>query len=269
MDIANLTHPKATAAISALVNGTLATPNTWEVKISACGSDENKKKAAWESLIKEGELLDMAFLKNLRGIANAGVSENIIKQRIKKIDSKKLLPIDFIRCGDNNTHYESEIEEKFLSHFEKPTFDGDTAILVDVSSSMDGKNLDYACALAMTGREMFSNVDIYTFSDELVEVPARHGWALKEAIDKSQDHWGTDMWQSIRKMVDKKYHDRLIIITDEQCTYGSVINGNIFKHAYIINVSTYENGVGYANGYTHINGFSDGVFDYMAEIEKC
>lgn len=267
VDIANLTHPMSTAAISKLIKGELAVPNTWEVKISACGSDKEKKKTAWETLIKENELLDMAFLKNLRGISESGVSSELIKQRIEKIDSKKLLPIDFIRCGDNNVAFESQIEQKFLSHFEKPTFTGKTAFLVDVSGSMDGKNLDYASALAMIGREMFDNVDIYTFSGRVVQVPARHGWGLKEVISRSQPHCGTEMWRAIRALTNKGYK-RLIVITDEQTSWGQPVSGDVFNNAYIINVATYRNGVGYGDGYIHINGFSDGVFDYMAEIEK-
>ena len=267
VDIANLTHPMSTTAISKLIKGELATPNTWEVKISACGSDKEKKKAAWETLIKENELLDMAFLKNLRGISESGVSSELIKQRIEKIDSKKLLPIDFIRCGDNNVGFESQIEQKFLSHFEKPTFTGKTAFLVDVSGSMDGKNLDYASALAMIGREMFDNVDIYTFSNRVVQVPARHGWGLKDAINRSQIHSCTYMWQAIGSLTNKGY-ERLIVITDEQTYGGNKVDGRVFGKAYIINIETYQNGVGYDDGYIHINGFSDGVFDYMAEIEK-
>lgn len=267
VDIANLTHPKSTTAIEGLIKGALATPNTWEVKISACGNDKEKKKTAWETLIKENELLDMAFLKNLRGIADSGVSDELIKKRIEKIDSKKLLPIDFIRCGDNNVAFESQIEQKFLSHFEKPTFSGKTAFLVDVSGSMDGKPLDYASALAMIGREMFEDVDIYTFSDEVIQVPARHGWGLKDAIDRSQKHWGTNMWQAIESLTGKGYK-RLIVITDEQTSWGEKVKGEVFGRAYIINVATYRNGVGYNDGYIHINGFSDGVFDYITEIEK-
>ena len=267
VDIANLTHPISNEAISKLIKGELATPNTWEVKISACGNDKGKKKVAWETLIKENELLDMAFLKNLRGIKEAGVNDELIKQRIEKIDSKKLLPIDFIRCGDNNVEFESQIEKKFLSHFEKPTFSGKTAFLVDVSCSMDGRPLDYASALAMIGREMFEDVDIYTFSNEVIQVPARHGWGLKDAIDRSQHHGCTYMWQAIRSLTNKGY-ERLIVITDEQTYGGNKVDGKVFGKAYIINVAIYQNGVGYNDGYIHINGFSDGVFDYMTEIEK-
>ena len=268
VDIANLTHPMSNNAISKLIKGELATPNTWEVKISACGNNKEKKKQAWEALIKENDLLDMAFLKNLRGIKESGVSDDLIKQRISKIDSHKLLPIDFVRCGDNNVEFESQIEQKFLSHFEKPTFFGKTAFLIDVSGSMDGKNLDYASALAMIGREMFEDVDIYTFSNEVVQVPARHGWGLKDAINRSQPHFGTYMWKAINLLNKNGYYKRLIVITDEQTFGGQPVSGTVFGKAYIINIATYQNGVGYDNGYIHINGFSGGVFDYMSEIEK-
>lgn len=42
----------------------------------------------------------------------------------------------------------------------------------------------------------------------------------------------------------------------------------VIKNAYIINVAPYNKGVGYNNGYKHINGFSDKVFNYITEIEK-
>lgn len=44
VDIVNLCHPKVTEAIDKLVKGTLETPKTWEVLLSAAGSDKEKKK---------------------------------------------------------------------------------------------------------------------------------------------------------------------------------------------------------------------------------
>lgn len=75
------------------------------------------------------------------------------------------------------------------------------------------------------------------------------------------------MWKAIRDVKDKGYK-RLIVITDEQCCWGEKVNGNVFENAYIINVATYQRGVGYNDGYKHIDGFSDGIFDYMLEIER-
>lgn len=273
VDIANLCHPKVTDAIDKLIKGSLETPKTWEVMLSASGSDKEKKKLAWLDLINTNKLPDMALLKNIRGMLESGVSKEVIVNRINGISSGKLLPIDYIRAGQSNPSLENEIENKFLSTFTKEKMSGKTAILVDVSGSMyygggnsDYNRIKYAYALAMIGRETFENVDIYSFSNENKLIPNRRGFALAEAIDKSQSHSGTYMWNSVEKVSSKGY-DRIIVVTDEQA-HDSPSN-KILDNMYIINVASYERGVGYTYGtnITHINGFSDKVFDYIYEIE--
>ena len=266
VDIANLCHPKVTDAIDKLIKGALETPKTWEVLLSASGSDNEKKKLAWLELINTQKLPDMALLKNIRGMLNVGVSKKTIVNRINDIQNGKLLPIDYIRAGQNNPTLESEIENKFLSTFTKEKAYGKTAILVDVSGSMDGDRLKYALALAMIGREMYENVDIYSFSNETILVPNRRGFALADAIDKSQRHSGTYMWKSVKNISNKGY-DRIIVVTDEQ-TMDAPEN-KLTDRMYVINVASYARGVGYTYGtnITHINGFSDKVFDYILEIE--
>ena len=266
VDIANLCHPKVTDAIDKLIKGALETPKTWEVLLSASGSDNEKKKLAWLELINTQKLPDMALLKNIRGMLNVGVSKKTIVNRINDIQNGKLLPIDYIRAGQNNPTLESEIENKFLSTFTKEKASGKTAILVDVSGSMDGDRLKYALALAMIGREMYENVDIYSFSNETILVPNRRGFALADTIDKSQRHSGTYMWKSVKNISNKGY-DRIIVVTDEQ-TMDAPEN-KLTDKMYVINVASYKRGVGYTYGtnITHINGFSDKVFDYILEIE--
>ena len=266
VDIANLCHPKVTPSIDKLVKGTLETPKTWEVLLSSVGSDVEKKKDAWLELIESNKLPDMALLKNIRGMLNVGVSKKTIVNRINDIQNGKLLPIDYIRAGQNNPTLESEIENKFLSTFTKEKASGKTAILVDVSGSMDGDRLKYALALAMIGREMYEDVDVYSFSNETILVPNRRGFGLADAIDKSQRHSGTYMWKSVKNISQKGY-DRIIVVTDEQ-TMDAPEN-KLTDRMYVINVASYARGVGYTYGtnITHINGFSDKVFDYILEIE--
>ena len=62
--------------------------------------------------------------------------------------------------------------------------------------------------------------------------------------------------------------DRLIVITDEQdCSGGgtdSPAHANAFgKHNYIVNVSSYEHGIAYKKSWTHINGWSEAVLDFI------
>lgn len=273
VDIANLVHPKSTEAIDKLMKGTLKTPDTWEVFLSKAGSDKEKKKEAWLKLIKEDKLLDMAFLKNIAGIRKAGIDDKIIKERIKKITLDKLLPIDYIRAGIMNPEFENEIEESFLQNMAntKKELTGKTLILVDVSASMDWNNssfsnLDYANSIAMIGRELCEDVIIYTFSTEEKLVPNRRGFALGTAIKESQCHSGTFLGMSLENINKKEKYDRLIVITDEQTS--DKLPNPLNEKSYIINVSNCQRGVGYEQGYKHISGFSDSIFDYIKEIEK-
>lgn len=265
VDIVNLCHPQVTESIDKLVKGTLPTPKTWEVLLSAAGSDKDKKKEAWLDLINTNKLPDMALLKNIRAMSEAGVEKGTIVSRINNIKNGKLLPIDYIRAAQTNPSMENELEQKFLDSFTKTKMGGNTAILVDVSGSMDGERLKYALTMAMIGREMFENVDIYSFSNEVINVPNRRGFALAEAIDKSQRHSGTYMWRAIDQATSANKYERLIVITDEQSMDSG--NGGKFKNSYIINVAPYNKGVGYENGIKHINGFSDKIYDYIQEIE--
>ena len=99
---------------------------------------------------------------------------------------------------------------------------GKTVLLVDVSGSMDAplsrraemRRNDAAYGLAVLLREIAEQVSIYTFSDKLVRVPSRQGFALRDALHASQPHGGTYLGRALGE-IDEKY-DRLIVITDEQ-----------------------------------------------------
>lgn len=110
----------------------------------------------------------------------------------------------------------------------------------------------------MIGREMFDALRVFTFSNELVEVPGRRGFALRDAITGSQAHGGTELGKAIRSI---PACERLIVITDEQ-SRDSVPN----RKGYLINVASAKNGVGYGD-WVHIDGWSDKVLEYIARYE--
>ena len=68
----------------------------------------------------------------------------------------------------------------------------------------------------------------------------------------------------------EKDADRIIVITDEQDCDTKLrpeeckVFGNNFN--YLINIASEKNGVGYKN-WTHIDGFSESVIDYMLAYE--
>jgi 60 kDa SS-A/Ro ribonucleoprotein len=47
-------------------------------------------------------------------------------------------------------------------------------------------------------------------------VPARRGFALRDAIDASQRHNSTQLGDAVEKLNRNEKYDRLIVITDEQ-----------------------------------------------------
>lgn len=252
-----------------LIDNTLAIPDTWEVALSS-GAD---KKETWERLISENKLGSLALLRNLRNMTQVDVNANMIRKAINEMKTEKILPFRFIAAANHVSQFEPELESamfKCLSeHKELP---GRTLILIDVSGSMGAQisskseitYLDAACGVAMMLREISEGVDVFTFSNEVKRVPARRGFALKEVIINSQYHAGTYLGKAI-EYVNNVDYDRLIVITDEQ-SHDKVPNPK--GKAYLINVASNKNGVGYYNNWTHIDGWSEACLDFIQEYEE-
>lgn len=283
-----------------LVDNELAQAKTWEEELSKGEhkKTEEDKKAVWERQLSSGKLGDMALLRNLRNMHEAGVSENLIEEAMRNARFRKVLPFRFVAAAKMNKWYEPMIEEAMLrkmSHYMKLA--GHTVILVDVSGSMDARlstqsdleRVDVACSLAAFMREVCEKVDVFTFSNSLVQVPARRGFALVDACNKSQHHGGTYLGGAVEAIYatkrpearSRRYNewyygqldppsqglkpDRLVVITDEQA-HDDVILPRGMK-GYMINVASAANGVGYGN-WLHIDGWSEAVIDYIVELEQ-
>ena len=252
----------------------LKTPDTWEVALSG-GAD---KKETFERLIAENKLGGLAMLRNLRNMQEAGVSDSVIKQGLAQMNTERVLPFRFISAAKYAPKFESHLEGAMFKCLEGHVkLRGKTVLLVDVSGSMDAsvssksdlQRVDAGAALAMLLREVCEDVVIYTFSNSEVLVPTRRGFALAEGIKKSQWHSGTYLGKSAQAVaVKEKDADRVIVITDEQ-SHDSV--GNPFQKtgtkAYLINVASERNGVGYNNGWNHIDGWSEACIDYIVAEE--
>ena len=73
------------------------------------------------------------------------------------------------------------------------------------------------------------------------------------------------MWGSIRAAAKNRRNMVMIVITDEQTMdSGSYADANS-DLLVIINVASYQNGVGYEKGTVHISGWSDSVIDWLRE----
>jgi 60 kDa SS-A/Ro ribonucleoprotein len=252
-----------------LVDSTFEVPDTWEVALSS-GAD---KKETWTRLISEKKIGGLAILRNLRNMQEVKVERNVIRQAIAQMNTSRILPYRFIAASKYAPDYEPELESAMFKCLEDHgKFSGRTILLVDVSGSMDGAlssksdltRVDAACGLAMLLRETCNDVSIFTFSRNCVKVPNRRGFALAEAINHSQQRGSTCLGEALRLIDAQETYDRIIVITDEQ-SHDSVSapKGN----GYMINVASYQNGVGYG-AWTHIDGFSESIVDYIMTYEN-
>lgn len=250
-----------------LIEGELKTPDTWEVALS---SGANKKEA-WERLLRDNKLGALALLRNLRNMKEAGVDETLVLAGIASMNSARVLPFRFLAAGRYTPQWEETLERAMLSSLAKQeTLPGRTVLLVDVSGSMTALlsrrsemlRTDAAYGLAILLREICEKASVFTFSDDLVEVPPRRGFALRDALDSSQRHNGTYLGRALGK-IDQKYN-RIIVITDEQA-HDRVPGPQ--GRGYLINVASYKSGVGYG-AWTHIDGWSEAVVEYVRGLEQ-
>ena len=275
-DVLFLCHAKPVDTAQAelwkrLVADELAAPDTWEVALSG-GAD---KREAWERLLEENKLGAMAMLRNLRNMAEAKVSEPLIAAGLGRMKTERVLPFRFIAAARYAPQWETELEQAMFRALDgkngegQTKLQGKTVLLVDVSGSMDAplsrraemRRNDAAYGLAILLREIAEQSSVYTFSDKLVRVPSRQGFALRDALNASQPHNGTYLGKALSEL-DEKY-DRVIVITDEQ-SHDAVPNPR--ARGYVINVASYQNGVGYGK-WVHIDGWSDSVIEYIRAAE--
>jgi hypothetical protein len=277
-DVLFLSHARPVDEVQAalwkrLAENDLATPDTWEVALSATGRGEGaKKREVWERLLAERKLGALALLRNLRNLHAAGVSEALVLGALAALKTDRVLPFRFLAAARNAPQWESALEGAMFRALESRSGDlaGHTVLLVDVSGSMEAplshrsemRRTDAAYGLAILLREIAEKVTIFTFSNAAKRVASRRGMALRDALDQSQPHGGTNLGASLTQVeaAVREGYDRLIVITDEQ-SHDRVPAPK--GKGYVINVASARNGVGHTE-WTHIDGWSEAVIDYIA-----
>jgi 60 kDa SS-A/Ro ribonucleoprotein len=276
-DVLFLCHAKPkdeaqAAAWKKLVEGSLEAPDTWEVALSA----QKGKKETFERLLEEGKLGGMTVLRNLRLMIAAGVSQKLIRQRLDK-GVARVLPFRFVTAARYAPKLEDALESAMLKGVAGlPDLAGSTGLLLDVSGSMNAAlskksettRMDAAAGLAILLREKAEEFSLATFSDSCVQLPPRRGFALRDAMLESQAHASTYLKRALTHLStqpDWKKLERLIVITDEQ-SHDGILPAWTAK-AYVVNVAPYKHGLSYGNGWTHIDGWSERIVDYIAAVE--
>ena len=256
----------------------LATPDTWEVALSATGREERvgDKRQVWERLLTGRKLGALALLRNLRNMHAAGVGEELVLSALAAIKTDRVLPFRFLAAARSAPQWEQPLETAMFRALEGRTarLPGHTVLLVDVSGSMEVtlshrsemRRTDAAYGLAILLREIAEKVTIYTFSNDARLVPSRRGMALRDALDKSQPHGATYLGKALDQVEKacREGYDRLVVITDEQ-SHDHVPPPH--GRGYVINVASNCNGVGYGE-WMHIDGWSEVVVEFIAELES-
>jgi 60 kDa SS-A/Ro ribonucleoprotein len=175
----------------------------------------------------------------------------------------RVLPYRFITAARYAPDFEPELESAMLKSLKGYVrLPGRTRLLIDVSGSMfaslsaqsEMTRAEAACGLAILAREVCDEVEVFTFSNDVVKVPPRRGFALRDAVINSQPHGGTFLGKAVAE-IDRK-GDRLIVFTDEQ-SHDTVPDPA--GRGTMVNAASYQHGVGH--------GFSEAVIAWIAASE--
>lgn len=255
-----------------LIAGTMPTPDTWEVAISAAKGDSDATRREWTRLLAERKLGALALLRNLRNMISAGIPTDVLGRAVYESPMARVLPFRFIAAARVAPSLSAELSDRMLALLgDIPKLPGRTIVLVDVSGSMadpvsaqsDLLRIDAACGVAIIAREVCESVRVFSFSQSLVEVANHRGLPLGEAISRSQNHGGTYLGAAVQTL-NALPHDRIIVITDEQSRDD--VPGPSASSAYMVNVASERPSVAFGP-WVSVTGWSEGVMRFIATIE--
>jgi len=216
---------------------------TWEDVLSLAGSTVDKAKL-WEALIPS--MGYMAMLRNLRNFDEAGVSDEAAQAVASKLADpdevarSRQFPMRFLSAyrAAPSLRWGYTLEKALDASLANiPELSGRTLVLVDTSGSMnsgfsrDGSLMrwDAATVFGLALARRCTGADVVSFSsggwgrNGTMEFPTQRGESLLKSVDrwKSGGYFiggGTDTAGAVEAHYDG--HDRVVILTDEQATYG-------------------------------------------------
>jgi hypothetical protein len=184
------------------------------------------------------------------------------------------LPYRFITAARHAPKFEPQLEAAFYSVCAGlPKLSGRTVGVIDVSGSMGAQvsgrseinRLDAGIGLLMVLREMCEDLRVFSYDADLnPEIPARRGFGLRDAIYNETTGGWTRLGAALTTLHRDVDYERIVVVTDEQ-TADKVASPKS-RDAYVINVASFKNGVGYYD-WTHIDGFSEATVKFIAEVE--
>lgn len=245
-DLINITHAHS-GAIDLLKKGNLPTPDTWETRISACRSSD-EKKAAWIDLVENDKLGYMALVRNLRNILQCGLPDSWVKDvlapRLTNVDAirKSMIFPYAIYCAwrmleeaeiDNPRLLKPPLSKAFMiAAGNTPEFKGTSLAIIDCSGSMKSSvsprsRISLKDISAVYAAQFWSSTDVNSVSgveNDLIAFgekakritvsPGNNILDLIEAIAGSQVGGATYV-DKVYPLV-KRHYDRIFLFSDMQ-----------------------------------------------------
>lgn len=311
-DLINITHATSDA-INQYKQGILEEADTWEVKIAGADSKEQREKE-WKRLVEQHKLGYMALIRNLNNILSLEdidqdwIDTYLVPQIIAETAIKKSLifPYRFYTAYRNlkvtNLNVVAALGKAFkiASCSNAPQLDGSSAIILDVSGSMDSpiskmSNITIKEVGACFAVSLFlSNPDciIVKFGNyaKIVHLNKNNDpFAMIQTLCANDGcGYGTDIIPAFKELhIQSKDFSRVFIISDMQVMdnktswgWGSYYNHkdtavNIY-HKYFHNLPCYSFDLGHyktqiLSEYDHIRyvtALNDQVFKFIGLLES-
>lgn len=261
-DAVFLTHPKG-PLIDKIAKDALATPDTWETRLSA-GED---KKDVFESLLRSNKLGAMALLRNLRNME--GVDRGLIEMAFHNANWARVLPFRFMTAAIHAPQYARMLDGAFRQAVgAQPPLPGRTAVLLDTSGSMSTvisaktvvKRVQAGAALAAA-----IDGDLYEWADRTRAVPNFGGLSTALAIECGRVGHGTLPAQAIEYANRNGTYDRIIVVTDMQ--FADMPGLKAGQKGYTINVGPYQHAGLMHGDWVHYTGWSDAILKHIGVSE--
>ena len=302
-DLINLTH-----ATSSVINdykaGFLATPDTWEVKISTAETDE-ARDLEWVRLVQEHRLGYMALLRNLNNILDCSsyINDTWIQKyltpqltNVGAIHQSLVFPYRIYTAYKNlkvkNLAIIQALSDAFIiATNNTPYLNGNSIVFLDVSGSMDApisakSNITIKEVGACFAVNLFlsnPNATIIKFGSNARKVHLNKLDNVFSLIDQlcHNDNCGysTDIIPAFKLANDGRHYDRVFIISDMQIMDNTWYSGQdavshyhrIFSNTscYSFDLGNYHTQILSPQDHIHyITSLNDQVFKFIGLLES-
>lgn len=236
IDLINITHPKS-EVVDKFYNGKLEKAGTWEQKISASKSKEEKNEN-WRELVEQEKLGYLALIRNLNNILAANVSEKWVQTylipqltNVDKIHKSLVFPYQIYVAYKNlevkevNTVF--ALDKAFRAAVDNvPGLEGSSLVVLDVSGSMEshmsshgGMTIKEVCACYAAAIYLAnSDSDFIKFGTYAKKFDYNRLDNVFNLIHKMEQNDGCDISTNINPVWDMldKHYDRIFLFSDEQ-----------------------------------------------------